>query len=59
MAQLLSWHKDSRTLVIYNDNRQGLQGRSTQALGGIRLWMWAVCIFKGRPFLFLSKIFDC
>ena len=32
-AQSLSRHKDPRTLMIYDDNRQGLQGKATKALG--------------------------
>jgi integrase/recombinase XerC len=34
-AQSLSRHKDPRTLMIYDDNRQGLQGKATQALGNL------------------------
>jgi integrase/recombinase XerC len=34
-AQSLSRHKDPRTLMIYDDNRQGLQGKATQALGDL------------------------
>jgi integrase/recombinase XerC len=34
-AQALSRHKDPRTLMIYDDNRQGLQGKATQALGNL------------------------
>ncbi len=34
-AQSLSRHKDPRTLMIYDDNRQGLQGRATMALGDL------------------------
>jgi integrase/recombinase XerC len=34
-AQSLSRHKDPRTLMIYDDNRQGLQGKATKALGDL------------------------
>ncbi len=34
-AQSLSRHKDPRTLMIYDDNRQGLQGKASQALGDL------------------------
>jgi integrase/recombinase XerC len=34
-AQALSRHKDPRTLMIYDDNRQGLQGKATKALGDL------------------------
>jgi integrase/recombinase XerC len=34
-AQSLSRHKDPRTLMIYDDNRQGLQGKATQVLGDL------------------------
>jgi integrase/recombinase XerC len=34
-AQSLSRHKDPRTLMIYDDNRQGLQGKATKALGNL------------------------
>jgi integrase/recombinase XerC len=34
-AQSLSRHKDPRTLMIYDDNRQGLQGKATQSLGSL------------------------
>jgi integrase/recombinase XerC len=34
-AQALSRHKDPRTLMIYDDNRQGLQGMASQALGDL------------------------
>jgi integrase/recombinase XerC len=34
-AQSLSRHADPRTLMIYDDNRQGLQGKATQALGDL------------------------
>jgi integrase/recombinase XerC len=34
-AQSLSRHKDPRTLMIYDDNRQGLQSKATQALGDL------------------------
>jgi integrase/recombinase XerC len=34
-AQSLSRHKDPRTLMIYDDNCQGLQGNATQALGDL------------------------
>jgi integrase/recombinase XerC len=34
-AQSLSRHKDPRTLMIYDDNRQGLQGKATQTLGDL------------------------
>jgi integrase/recombinase XerC len=34
-AQSLSRHKDPRTLMIYDDNRHGLQGKATQALGDL------------------------
>jgi integrase/recombinase XerC len=34
-AQSLSRHGDLKTLMIYDDNRQGLQGKATMALGGL------------------------
>jgi integrase/recombinase XerC len=34
-AQSLSRHADPRTLMIYDDNRQELQGKATQALGDL------------------------
>jgi integrase/recombinase XerC len=34
-AQSLSRHSDPRTLMIYDDNRQGLQGKATKALGDL------------------------
>jgi integrase/recombinase XerC len=34
-AQSLSRHKDPKTLMIYDDNRQGLQGKATQTLGDL------------------------
>jgi integrase/recombinase XerC len=34
-AQSLSRHADPRTLMIYDDNRQGLQAKATQALGDL------------------------
>ncbi len=34
-AQSLSRHKDPRTLMIYDDNRQDLQGKATKALGNL------------------------
>jgi integrase/recombinase XerC len=34
-AQSLSRHKDPRTLMIYDDNRHGLQGKATKALGDL------------------------
>jgi integrase/recombinase XerC len=34
-AQSLSRHADPRTLMIYDDNRQGLQGKATKALGDL------------------------
>ncbi len=34
-AQSLSRHKDPRTLMIYDDNRQGLQGKATETLGDL------------------------
>jgi integrase/recombinase XerC len=34
-AQSLSRHKDPRNLMIYDDNRQGLQGKDTKTLGGL------------------------
>jgi integrase/recombinase XerC len=34
-AQSLSRHADPRTLMIYDDNRNGLQGKATQVLGDL------------------------
>jgi integrase/recombinase XerC len=34
-AQSLSRHGDLKTLMIYDDNRQGLQGKASQALGDL------------------------
>jgi integrase/recombinase XerC len=34
-AQSLSRHEDLKTLMIYDDNRQGLQGKASQALGDL------------------------
>jgi hypothetical protein len=34
-AQSLSKHKNPRTLMIYDDNRQGLHGKATKALGDL------------------------
>jgi hypothetical protein len=34
-AQSSSTHKDPRTLMIYDDNRQGLQGKASQTLGDL------------------------
>jgi integrase/recombinase XerC len=34
-AQSLSRHQDPRTLMIYDDNRQGLQAKATRALGDL------------------------